>query len=193
MSPNISSPSLKRDWFTFEDTGSKLKYGKVKSEYAEAFSEARNQMYEAQKAACAQAREKLVDLGGLTQEQLDHLSTTYDPQKMSYAEYRSFLNDLCEYGYFAEEDKPLVSCGVGDSDDLVMIPVSYQNPRCEASLTTVFTPPGYASSFPFSDGNTLAWTKYMSTFGTFNPSSGDFEKTEKALLFDKLQNVLLQM
>lgn len=189
MSLNVSSQSLNsfnKDWFTVEGP-----YAKVKKEYADAFYETRDKMYEAQKAACAQAREKLVDLDGLTQEQIDHLSTTYDPKNMSCAEYRSFINDLCEYGYFAEEDKPLVSCGV-DAGDLMLIPVSY-SPRCQASLTTVSAPPGYDTAFPLKGGDALAWTKYMSTFGTWNPSSGAFEKTEKALLFEKLQNILLQM
>lgn len=195
MSLNVSSQSLNRfnpDWFTFEDGCGKLKFGKLKSECEDAFYEARDKMYEAQMAACAQAREKLVDLDGLTKEQLDHLSSTYDPKNMSYAEYRSFINDLCEFGYFAEEDKPLVSCGVETSGDLVMIPVSY-NPRCQASLTTVSAPPGYACSFPAQGGDALAWTKYMSSFGTFDSSSGAFQKTEKALLFEKLQKILLQM
>ena len=196
MSLSISYPSVNRistNWFTVEDGCGKLKSGKLKSEYAGAFFEARDKMYGAQKAACAQAREELVDLDGLTQEQLDQLSATYDPQNMTYAEYRSFINDLCGFGYFTEEDKPLVYCGTGEFSGLDMTPVSYLNPRGEASLTTVFAAPGYASSFPFNDGNALAWTKYMSTFGTFDPSSGSFQKTEKALLFEKLQNILLQM
>lgn len=195
MSLNVSSQSLSsfnKDWFSFEDARGKLKCGKLKSEYADAFYETRDKMYEAQKAACAQAREKLVDLDGLTQEQIDHLSTAYDPKNMSCAEYHSFISDLCEYGYFAEEDKPLVSCGVY-CDDFVLIPVS-GNQKCQASLTTVSAPPGYDSSFfPLKGGDALTWTKYMSTFGTYNPSSGAFEKTEKALLFEKLQNILLQM
>lgn len=196
MSLNVSSSSVNRfnmDWFTFEDAGDKLKYGKVKNEYLDAFYEAREKMYEEQMAVCAQAREKLVDLDGLTEEQIKCLSEKYDPKHMSYAEYRSFLNDLCEFGYFAEEDKPLVYGGVGDSDDLVMTPVSYLNPRGEAYLTTVSAPPGYDTAFLLKGGDALAWTKYMSSFGTFDPSSGDFEKSTKALLFDKLQDILLQM
>lgn len=196
MSLNVSSSSVNRfnmDWFTFEDAGDKLKYGKVKNEYLDAFYEAREKMYEEQMAVCAQAREKLVGLDGLTEEQIKYLSEKYDPKKMTYAEYRSFLDDLCEFGYFAEEDKPLVYCGVGDYDDAVMIPVSCR-PHFRAVLTPVVSaPPGYASSFPFDDGNVLAWTKYMSTFGTFDPTSGDFKKTTEALLFDKLQDILLQM
>lgn len=189
MSLNVSSQGLNsfnKDWFTVEGP-----YAKVKNEYADLFFETRDKMHEAQKAVCAQAREKLVDLDGLTQEQIKHLSATYDPKHMSYEEYRSFISDLCEYGYFAQEDKPLVSCGV-DAGDLMMIPVSY-SPQCQASLTAVAAPPGYDTTFPIEGGDALAWTKYMSTFGTFNPSSGAFEKTEKALLFEKLQKILLQM
>ena len=187
MSLTISSPGLNRlnmDWFTVNGP-----YAAVKTEYENTFYNALDQMHEAQKAVCAQAREKLTN--DLTQEQMDHLSATYDPENMSCAEYRSFLDDLCEFGYFAEEDKPFVSCGV-DFGGLTMIPVSYY-PRSEATLTTASYLPGYASSFPSKDGNVLAWAKYLSTFGTYDPSSGAFEKTEKALLFEKLQNILLQM
>lgn len=189
MSLNVSSQgpySFNKDWFTFEGP-----YGKIKNEYADVFFETRDKMHEAQMAVCTQAREKLVDLDGLTQEQIKHLSETYDPKHMSYEEYRSFLSDLCEYGYFAEEDKPLVSCGV-DAGDLMLIPVSY-SPRCQASLTTVSAPPGYDTSFPLKGCDALAWIKYMSSFGNYDPSSGAFQKTEKALLFEKLQKVLLQM
>lgn len=191
---NVSSQGLSgfnRDWFSFEDACGKLKCGKLKSEYADAFYETRDKMYEDQMAARAQARENLVDLDGLTQEQIDHLSAAYDPKNMSCEEYHSFINDLCEYGYFAEEDKPLVSCGVY-CDDFVLIPVS-GNQKCQASLTTVSAPPGYDTAFPLKGGDALAWTRYMSSFGTWDPSSGAFEKTEKALLFEKLQNILLQM
>lgn len=191
MSLNISSPGLNsfnKDWFTVEGP-----YAKVKNEYADLFMEAHEKMYEAQKAACAQAREKLVDLEGLTQEQIKHLSETYDPKHMSYEDYRAFLDDLCEYGYFAQEDKPLVYGGTEEFGGLSMTPVSYLNPHGEAYITTVSAPPGYAGSFLLQGGDALAWTKYMSSFGTFNPSSGVFEKSEKALLFKKLQNILLQM
>lgn len=187
MSLNVSSPGPNRfnmDWFAVDGP-----YATVKKEHTNTFFEARDKMHEAQKAVCAQAREKLAG-SSLTQEQLDHLSAAYDPEHMSYAEYRSFLNDLCEFGYFAEEDKPFVSCGV-DSGDLVMIPVSY-SPRCSASLSTVPYAPGL-SSFPSDNGDVLAWTKYLSSFGTYNPISGAFEKSEKALLFEKLQNILLQI
>lgn len=189
MSLNVSSQGLNcflRDWFTIEGP-----YAKVKDECKDIFFETRDKMYETQKAARTQAREKLAAPDGLTQEQIGCLSAAYDPKHMSYEEYRSFLNDLCEYGYFAEEDKPLVSCGV-DSGDLMMIPVSCF-PQCQASLTTVSAPPGYDTSFPLQGGDALAWTKYMSTFGVYNPTSGAFEKTEKALLFQKLQDILLQM
>lgn len=185
MSVNISSPGLNKfntDWFTVDGP-----YAKVKKEYENTFFETLDKTHEAQKTVSAQAREKLVEK--LTPEQVNYLSATYDPEKMNYGEYRSFINDLCQFGYFAEEDKSSVSCGVY-TDDLILIPVSGSH-RIQGALTTASYVPGI-DSFPSSGGNVLAWVKYMATFGTYN-SSGAFEKTDKALLFEKLQNILLQM
>jgi len=171
------------DWLTIDGP-----YARVKSECTGVFHDALEKMHNTQKTVCAQAREQLVDK--LTKEQMEYLSSTYDPENMSYSEYRSFLNDLCEFGYFAEEDKPNVSCGVG-SGNLMMIPVSYCAP-CGASLTSAAYEPGQVN-FPSKSGNVLAWAKHLSTYGTYNAVSGRFEKTEKAQLFEKLYNVFLQI
>ncbi|MCI9348777.1 MAG: hypothetical protein HFF83_06040 [Oscillibacter sp.] len=187
MSPSISPHNLSKfnmDWFTVNGSYATLKKGCVNT-----FFNTLDEMHKAQESVCAQARECLVD--DLTQEQIDYLSSAYDPESMSYSEYRSFLDDLCSFGYFAEEDKPYVSCGV-DSGNLMMIPVSYY-PRCDAALSTASFAPGSIDSFPSDNGDVLAWAKSLSSFGTYNPISKAFEKTNKALLFERLQNVFLKM
>jgi len=173
------------DWFVMDGP-----YAKVKSEYSDLFYDTLEKMHEAQMKECAQAREQLVS--ELTEEQKEYLSSKYDPKDMSYSEYRSFIDDLCKFGYFAEEDKPYVSCG-GGSGSLVMTPLSYYSPQCGASLSTAPYVPGCANPFPANGGNVLAWVKSLSSFGTYDPASGSFEKTQQARLFEKLQNILLQM
>ena len=115
MSPSISPHNLSKfnmDWFTVNGSYATLKKGCVNT-----FFNTLDEMHKAQESVCAQARECLVD--DVTQEQIDYLSSAYDPESMSYSEYRSFLDDLCSFGYFAEEDKPYVSCGV-DSGNLTL-------------------------------------------------------------------------
>lgn len=186
MVSNVSSHGLNRfnmDWFVVDGP-----YAKVKNECTGVFHDELEKMHKTQKAACAQAREQLVDK--LSKEQMEYLSSTYDPENMSYSEYRSFLDDLCKFGYFAEEDKPNVSCGVG-SGNLMMIPVSYYA-QCGASFSPTSYVPGQ-TKFPSNSGNVLSWTKHLSTYGTYNPLTGRFEKTEQALLFERLQDALQQI
>lgn len=184
MVSSVATPKLNMDWFVRDGL-----YAKVKTEFSAAAHEAINQMHEAQKTACAQAREHLQV--NLTEEEKDYLSSTYDPEHMSYSEYRAFLNDLCKFGYFAEEDKPFVSCGVESSGELMLIPLSYY-PVCGASYTTNAYVPGQ-SEFPFKSGNVLSWAGHHASYGSYNPAAGRFEKTEQALLFERLQDILRQM
>lgn len=184
MVSSVFTPKLNMDWFVRDGL-----YAKVKSEFSSVAHATIDKMYEAQKATCAQARGQLQV--NLTEEQKDYLSSTYDPENMSYSEYQAFLDDLCKFGYFAEEDKPFVSCGADSSGELMLIPLSYY-PRCGASYTTDAYVPGQRD-FPFKSGNVLSWTKHLSSYGNFNPEAGRFEKTERALLFEKLQDVLRQI
>lgn len=184
MISNVATPKLNPDWFVRDGA-----YAKVKTEFLAVAHETIDKMYEARTATCAQAREHLQV--NLTAEQKDYLSSTYDPEHMSYSEYRAFVDDLCKFGYFAEEDKPLVSCGADSSGALMMIPLSYY-PLCGASYTTDAYVPGQRE-FPFKSGNVLSWTKHLSSYGTLNPQTGRFEKTEQALLFEKLRDVLQQI
>lgn len=184
MVSSVATPKLNMDWFVRDGL-----YAKVKTEFLDIAHDTIDKMHEAQKTACAQARGQLQV--NLTKEQKDYLSTTYDPEHMNYSEYRAFLDDLCKFGYFAEEDKPFVFSGADTSGKLMMIPLSYY-PRCGASYTADAYVPGQRE-FPFKSGNVLSWTKHLSSYGTFNPQAGRFEKTEQALLFEKLQDVLQQM
>lgn len=184
MIASVATPRLNPDWFVHNGP-----YAMVKTEFSAAAHETIDKMHEAQKTACAQARSKLQT--NLTEEQKEYLSSTYDPEHMSYTEYRSFLDDLCKFGYFAEEDKPFVSCGAESSGELTLIPLSYY-PVCGASYTADAYVPGQAE-FPFKSGNVLSWTRHLASYGSYDPAAGRFEKTERALLFEKLQDVLRQM
>ena len=184
MVSSVATPQFNRDWFVYNGP-----YAMVKTEFWDIANDTIDKMHEAQKAACAEAREQLQE--NLTEEQKEYLSSTYDPENMSYSQYRAFLDDLCEFGCFAEEDKPFVSCGADSSGELTLIPLSYY-PVCGASYTSDAYAPGQ-TSFPFKSGNVLSWTRHLSSYGSFDPAAGRFEKTERALLFEKLHDILRQM
>ena len=52
----------------------------------------------------------------LTAEQLKTLSDNYNPRDMSYKEYMSFIDRLCEYGILNEDDKDYVHYSAFGSD-----------------------------------------------------------------------------
>lgn len=184
MLTSVNTPRLNPDWFVYDGF-----YAKVKPEFLDLVNETIDKQHEAQMAACKEARKQLSS--SLTKEQMEYLSSTYDPEHMSYSDYRSFLDDLCEFGYFAEEDKPFVGCGVDSSGSLMMIPLSYSS-RVEATITPD-TGSKYREGFPSSGGNVLEWTRHLSTYGNFNAWTGRFEQTDKAKLYEKLYQVLSQM
>ena len=184
MIASVATPTFNKDWFVHNGP-----YAMVKTEFWAIANDTIDKMHEVQKTACAQAREHLQE--NLTEEQKDYLSSTYDPEHMSYSQYRAFLNDLCKFGYFAEEDKPFVSCGVESSGELMLIPLSYY-PLCGASYTADAYVPG-RTEFPSKSGNVLSWAGHLASYGSFNPAAGRFEKTEQALLFERLRDILQQI
>lgn len=186
MISSVGAPRLNPDWFVQDGF-----YAKVKPEFMDQVNKTIDEQHEAQMAACKEAREQLSD--SLTDEQMEYLSSKYDPENMSYSDYRDFLNDLCEFGYFAEEDKPFVGCGVesSGSGNLVMIPLSYYS-RVSATLTPD-TGSIYRQDFTSSGGNVLAWAKHLSTYGTCNSWTGRFEQTDQAKLYGKLYDILSQI
>ena len=184
MISTVGTPGLDLDWFVRDGF-----FGTAKPEFLDLIMETIDKQYEAQMAACKEARKQLSS--SLTKEQMEYLSSKYDPERMSYSDYRSFLDDLCKFGYFAEEDKPFVGCGVDSSGSLMMIPLSYYS-RVEATITPD-TGSRYREGFPSSGGNVLEWTRHLSTYGNYNSWTGRFEQTDKAKLYEKLYSILSQM
>lgn len=183
MLTGVNTPRLNPDWFVHDGF-----YGKAKPEFLDQIYKTIDEQYETQLAAGKEARKQLS--GSLTKEQMGYLSSRYDPKHMSYSDYRSFLDDLCKFGYFAEEDKVFVGGDVMTVGGLDLVRVC--STRVEATITTDVGSK-YREGFSFSGGNVLEWTRHLSTYGTFNAWNGRFEQTDKAKLYEKLYNVLSQM
>ena len=120
----------------------------------------------------------------LTDAQLERLSASYNPKEMTRGEYQAFIDDLCEYGILDEADKDYVSYRG-------LIPVDFSETGCTITRRTPCAP--YDSSFCSSGGNVLDWSKYLSTFERFNPDTNRFEQTRSAILFERIQKVLVKM
>ncbi len=125
----------------------------------------------------------------LTEEQKDMLSADYDPEDMSYDEYMSFIDRLCEYGILDEGDKDYVAYSVAGSD-LELIPLKFDLP---VSTWGPDSRMGYDNSFASSRGNVLGWASHLAQFETFNTHTQSFEKTRTAILYGKIRDTLLEM
>lgn len=121
----------------------------------------------------------------LTEEQTALLSAKYHANSMSYEEYRAFMDQLCEWGVFQQEDLPYLSAGPAGE---ILTPVDFSQP---VATVTAGRPGRYFSrEFSSSGGSVLDWAGYLSSFEFFNPDTQSFEKTGSALLFDRLRDVL---
>lgn len=184
MISNVGALRVNPHWFVRQ--GRNLK---ATDELVNLLHDTTNKPDKAQLAVSGEAREQLSSR--LTKEQMEYLSSAYDPENMSYSDYLSFLDDLCKFGYFAEEDKVFVSGdAVITSSGNVMVRVS--GPSVEFSLTTDIGSK-YREEFSSSGGNVLEWTRHLSTYEKYNTTIGRFEKTDKAQLNQKLYNILSQL
>lgn len=127
----------------------------------------------------------------LTNTQMETLSANFDPNSMSYQEYMSFIDLLCEYGVLDEGDKDYVSYNMAGKDsDLVLIPLKFDIP---ISTWGPVSRMGYNKSFESSRGNILEWSCHLAQFETFNTQTQSYEKTRTAILYGKIRDVLLKM
>ena len=127
----------------------------------------------------------------ITREQLKTLTESFDPNDMTYREYMTFIDHLCEYGILDEGDKDYVSYNaLGKDSDLVLIPLKYDIPICTWGRTRSTK---YTNSFSSSGGNILDWAGYMADAETYNTQTRSYEKTRTAVLYGKIQDVLLKM
>lgn len=127
----------------------------------------------------------------LTNTQIETLSANFDPNSMSYQEYMSFIDLLCEYGVLDEGDKDYVSYNMAGKDsDLVLIPLKFDIP---ISTWGPISRMGYDNSFESSRGNVLGWASHLAQFETFNTQTQSYEKTRTAILYGKIRDVLLKI
>ena len=177
-------------WFKYVDIpgidSEKMKYGVLKDECRDQFREAVQAKREEQKLAFEKFKEDARQRGKfvrLTKAQLEHLSASYDPREMTREEYQAFIDDLCEYGVPGEAHKYSISYSG-------LVPIDFSEPTCTGTAAP-YQP--YDRDFGSSGGNVLDWSRYLSTYEYFNPDANRFEPTRSAILFDRIQQVLVKM
>ena len=177
-------------WFKYVDIpgvdSEKMKYGVLKDECRDQFREAVQARREEQKLAFEKFKEDAGQRGKfvrLTKAQLEHLSASYDPREMTREDYQAFIDDLIEYGVLDEADKDYISYSG-------LVPIDFSEPTC---TTTAAPYQPYVRDFWSSGGNILDWSRYLSTYEYFNSDTNRFEPTRSAVLFDRIQQVLVKM
>ena len=102
---------------------------------------------------------------------------------MPREDYQAFIDDLIEYGVLDEADKDYISYSG-------LVPIDFSEPTC--TITAAPYQP-YSTDFWSSGGNILDWSRYLSTYEYFNSDTNRFEPTRSAVLFDRIQQVLVKM
>lgn len=186
MISGASSQMFQREWFEVKGN-----YGLIKPEYMDMFQKNLEAQQKEAARDYAGFTERMKETGSsvkLTEEQRKYLSEKFDPQKMSKKEYQAFLDKLCEFGVLDEADKEYAGYGI-EGCDLDLTPLG--RVRTGAYLTSAQgNPMGYTSAFSSSRGNALSWTRYLSSFQSWDPDSQSWRKTGEALLFGKLRDIL---
>ena len=173
-------------WFNIISGSGQVKWAGLKSECRDQFRAAVQAKREEQKLAFEKFKEDARQRGKfvrLTKAQLEHLSASYDPREMTREEYQAFIDDLCEYGVLDEADKDYISYSG-------LVPIDFSEPTCTGTAAP-YQP--YGRDFGSSGGNVLDWSRYLSTYEYFNPDANRFEPTRSAILFDRIQQVLVKM
>lgn len=164
----------------------KMRYAVLKDECRGQFREAVQAKREEQLLVFQKFKEDARKRGRsvrLTDAQLERLSASYNPKKMTREEYQAFIDDLCEYGILDEADKDYISYSG-------LVPIDFSEPICTGTAAP-YQP--YSRDFGSSGGNVLDWSKYLSTFEYFNSDTNRFEPTRNAILFERIQKVLVKM
>ena len=155
--------------------------------------EFRNQVLETLKKEGAASRARLTERlesgdwnSRLTEEQKQYLKENFDLKNMSWEDYQSLIDKLCEFGALDQEDKKSLHCGFGGSLEMTYVDLS--GPTCTHRLETNPFPNG--SSFSDWRGDVLGWAKYLSGFQSWDTDSQSWQKTGESLLFEKLYGLL---
>lgn len=177
-----SRQAIPNEWIDFR--GSNVGY--VKPEF-------RDQVLETLKKEGAASRARLTERlesgdwdTRLTEEQKRYLKDSFDLKNMSWEDYQSLIDKLCEFGALDQEDKKYLHCGFGGSLEMTYVDLS--GPLTTARVEPNPTPNG--GSFSDWKGDVLGWAKYLSGFQAWDPGSQSWQKTGEARLFEKLYGLL---
>lgn len=190
MTVGRTSGWVDSSWFNYIEIPGidpkKMTYGVLKDECRDQFRQAVQAKREEQRLAFQTFKEDARRRGSsvrLTDAQLKHLSASYNPREMTREDYQAFIDDLCAYGVLDEADKNYISYSG-------LTPIDFSEPTC--TITAAPYQP-YNRDFWSGGGNVLDWSKYLSTWEYFNPDTNRFEPTRRAILFDRIQQVLAKM
>lgn len=122
----------------------------------------------------------------LSKEELAILKKKYDLNHITPEDYRSLIDDLCDMGVFKAEDKSTLTTFT------MLTPISWNGglqaignqlarrvPEDSVSLHEVY---------PSAD--IFTWVKYRCSNEYFDPDKQDYFKTQDALLYERLNQVL---
>lgn len=180
-----NTQGLRSEWFEVRG-----QYGLVKTEYQDLLQQTLKAMGEQYRERSAELAARLQSGGlevKLTEEQKQDLSQRFDPENMSYSEYRSFLDTLCQFGVLEESDKNYLNYGAAGGE-LELIPLEYVfvGSRITPQTRNVTMDDSFASCH----GKVLDWAKYRAGFMGWDEKTQSWKKTADALLFGKVRDVL---
>lgn len=181
------TPVFQKEWFRFSEG-----YGFAKAEFQDqisaAFAEMERQSVQSYEAFSQRVRQSGRDVK-LTREQKQYLAENFDPKNMSFSEYQSFIDKLCEFGILDEADKDYVSCGAAGYE-LEMIPLGAVQNGGYLTPGDLYNPMSYSKAFSSSKGNVLDWADYLSRLTVLDQKTTSWQKTPESILFGKIRDVL---
>ncbi len=124
----------------------------------------------------------------LSKQQIKSLAQQYNPHQMNEEDYRAFIDDLCQLGVLNKEDKPNLSCGAFGNLDL--IPLNSFRSSISGTPATFQDVCSFSDSFSSCNGNVKDWANFLSTFRELNPHTHTFEKSKRAILFERIADIL---
>lgn len=185
MSLPATSFRINPDWFTIKGN-----MGVLKREHRADFEAALKESRQAAKAEFEKEQEK--GAVELTEEQKKELASKYDPEDMTQEEYDAFIDDLCNYGVLTKTDKYYVDAKTNPGG-IELVPLEH----VKTGAWIVSVPNGdFGSCFESlsqAKGNVLSWARFQSSYKEIDELTGLFTKTRSAILFGKIENVLMQM
>ena len=199
LCPSLCTPGLS-EFFQFRHSEVfNADFAVIPEEKKDAFQKfASKVLKEAQQEDMTAAKQESSKPVQLKKDQLEYLTSTYNPRKMSETEYRAFIHDMVEMGVVTEDDTRFLS-GVKESPGYGLISVFEPGGYCSMRILDT----GAASYFDFGDkvprsyadsnGDILAWYGFEAAWRTHDPSTQTYNRARRERVYGKVYDVLHQM